>query len=131
MWDFMENCYHEYDPSRADERWRALAPRVFKGKVSLIDSEGFYSRWQRLLPLTNETRPHVIRERLLGKLPWIKVKVVEKEAKLSQGSCTVDFSGLDPSPDRTPFENELKRYCSLQSPKVPEIVFYAGPGCDS
>ena len=128
LWDFLEHRYHEYDPSRADERWRALEPRVVKGKVSIVDLEDFFTRWQRMLPLTNETRPHVVREVLLAKLPWIKEKVVEKEAKLSQGSCTVDFSGLDPSPGRAPFENELKRYCSRYSRAVPEIVSYAGPG---
>ena len=30
-----------------------------------------------LLPLSNETRPHVIREQLLSKLPWIKENVVK------------------------------------------------------
>ena len=32
LWDFLEQPFHEYDPSRADERWRALTPRVLKGK---------------------------------------------------------------------------------------------------
>ena len=59
LWDFLEQRFHEYDPSRADERWRALSPRVVKGQVTLIDLEDFYARWQCLLPLSNETRlPH-------------------------------------------------------------------------
>ena len=37
LWDFLEQQFHEYDPSRADERWRAHTPRVFKGQVTLID----------------------------------------------------------------------------------------------
>ena len=61
LWDFLEQRFHEYDPSSADERWRALTPRVVKGQVTLIDLEDFYARWQRLLPLSNETRPHVNR----------------------------------------------------------------------
>ena len=80
LWDFLEQRFHEYDPSRADERWRALTPRVVKGQVTLIDLEDFYARWQRLLPLSNETGPGVIREQLLSKLPWIKEKVVKQEA---------------------------------------------------
>ena len=103
LWDFLEQRFHEYDPSRADERWRALTPRVVKGQVTHIDLEDFYARWQRLLPLSNETRPHVIREQLLSKLPWIKEKVVKQEAKNSPNSYVVDFSGLDPSPGRAPF----------------------------
>ena len=47
LWDFLEQRFHEYDPSRADERWRALTPRVVKGQVTLIDLEDFYARWQR------------------------------------------------------------------------------------
>ena len=78
---------------------------MVKGQVTLIDLEDFYARWQRLLPLSNETHPQVIRERLLSKLPWIKKKVVKREAKNSPDSYVVDFSGLDPSPGRTPFEN--------------------------
>ena len=70
----------------------------------------------------------MIREQLLSKLPWIKEKVVEKEAKNSQGSCVVDFSGLDPSPGRAPFEKELKKYCAQRCTTVAEIVSYAGPG---
>ena len=27
LWDFLEQRFHEYDPSRADGRWRALTPR--------------------------------------------------------------------------------------------------------
>ena len=54
--------------------------------MSLIDLEEFYTPWQRLLPLSNETLPHVIWEQLLSKVPWIKEKVVKKEAKNSQGS---------------------------------------------
>ena len=62
--------------------------------MSLINLEEFYTRSQRLLPLSNETRPHVIREQLLSKLSWIKERVVKKEAKNSQGSYVVDFTGL-------------------------------------
>ena len=58
--DFLKQRFHEYDPSRADERWRALTPRVVRGQVSLIDLEDFYTPWQRFLPLSNETRHHVI-----------------------------------------------------------------------
>ena len=63
LWDFLEQRFHEYDPSRADERWRALTFRVVKGQVTLIDLEDFYARWQRLLPLSNETRapPMILR----------------------------------------------------------------------
>ena len=77
---------------------------MVKGQVSLITLEQFYTRWQRLLPLSNKTRPHVIQEQLLSKIPWIKEKMVEKEAKNSQGSRVVDFSGLYPSPGRGPFD---------------------------
>ena len=84
LWDFLEQCFHEYDPSRTDDRWRALTRRVVKGQVTLIDLEDFYARWQRLLPLSNETRPHVIQEQLLSKFPWIKEKVVKQEAKNSR-----------------------------------------------
>ena len=72
--------------------------------MTLIDLKDFYAGWQRLLPLSNETRPHVIREQLLSKLLWIKEKVVKQEAKNSPDSYVVDFSGLDPSPGRAPFE---------------------------
>ena len=65
--------------------------------MSLIDFEDFYAPLQRLLPLTNETRAHAIPEQLLNKLLWIEEKAVSKEAKNSQGSCVVDFSGLDPA----------------------------------
>ena len=58
--DFLEQRLDKYDPSRADERWRALTPRVVKGQVTLIDLEDFYARWQRWWPLSNETRPHLI-----------------------------------------------------------------------
>ena len=37
LWDFMEHRFHEYDFSRADERWQALTPRVVKGQVSPLD----------------------------------------------------------------------------------------------
>ena len=94
LWDFLKQRFHEYDPSRANERWRALTPRVVEGQVTLIDLEDFYARWQSLLPLSNETRPHVIREQLLSKLPWIKQKLVKQEAKNSPESYVVDFSGL-------------------------------------
>ena len=75
LWDFLEQRFHDYDPSRANDRWRALTPRVVKGQVTLIDLEYFYARWQRLLPLSNNTCPHVIREQLLSKLRSIKEKV--------------------------------------------------------
>ena len=65
--------------------------------MTLIDLEDFYARWQRLLPLSNETRPHVIREQLLSKLPWIKEQVVKQEAKNTPDSYVADFGGLDPS----------------------------------
>ena len=128
LWEFLEQRFHEYDPSRANERWRALAPRVVKGQVTLIDLEDFYARWQCLLPLSNETRPHVIREQLLSKLPWIKEKVVKQEAKNSPDSNVVDFSRLDPSPGRAPFEKELKKYSAQRCTTVPEIVSFSGPG---
>ena len=128
LWDFFEHRFHEYDPSRAHEWWRALTPRVVKGQVSLIDLAEFYTRWQHLLPLSNETRPHVIREQLLSKLLWIKKKVVEEEAKVSEGSCVVDFSGLDPSPARAPLEKELRKYCAQRWTTVPESVSHARPG---
>ena len=128
LWDFLGHRLNEYDPSRANGRWRALSPLVDRGQVSLIDLEEFYTRWQRLLPLSNETRPHVIRERLLSKLPWIKEKVVKKEAKNRQRSCVVDFGALDPSPGPYPFEKELRKYCAERCTTVPEFVSYAGPG---
>ena len=71
----LEDSFHEYDPSRANERWRALTPGVVRGQVSLINLEEFYTPWQRLLPFSNKTQPHVIRVQLLSKLPWIKEKV--------------------------------------------------------
>ena len=77
--------------------------------------------------LSNDSRPHLIREQLLSKLPWIKEKVVEKEAMNSKGSYVVDFSGLEPSPGRSPLEKELMKYCAQRSTAVPEIVSYAGP----
>ena len=50
LWDILEHRFHEYDPPRANERRRALTPRVVKGQqLSLIDLEEFYTRWQRLL----------------------------------------------------------------------------------
>ena len=101
---------------------------MVKGQVTLIDLEDFYARWQRLLPLSNGTRPHVIQEHLLSKLLWIKEKVVKQEAKNSPDSFVVESSGLDPSPGRTPFENELRRYSAQRCTTVPEIVSYSGPG---
>ena len=127
-WDFWEQRFHEYDSSRADERCRALTPRVVKGQVTLIELGDFYARWQRLLPLSNETRPHIFRGQLLSKLPWIKEKVVKKEAKNSQGSYVVHFSGLDPFTGRARFENELRRVSAPRCTTVPEIVPYSGPG---
>ena len=102
LWDFLEQRFHEYNPSRADDRWRTLTPRVVKGQVTLIDLEDFYARWQRLLPLSNETRPHGNREQLLSKLLWIKEKVVKQEANNSPDIYVVDLSGLDPSPGSCP-----------------------------
>ena len=128
LWDFLEQHFQEYDPARADERWRALTPRVIKGQVTLIDLEDFYAGWQHLLPLSNETRPHVIREQLLSKLPWIKEKVVKQEAKNSPDSYMVDFSGLDPTPGRATFEKELRKYSAQRCTTVPGIVSYSGPG---
>ena len=40
----------------------------------------------------------------------------------------VDFSGLDPSPGRAPFENELRRYSAQRCTTVPEIVSYSRRG---
>ena len=96
--------------------------------MTLIDLEDFYARWQRLLPLSNVTRPHVIREQLLSKLLWIKEKVVKQEAKNSPDSYVVDFSGLDPTPGCAPFEKELRKYIAQGCTTVPEIVSYLGPG---
>ena len=101
---------------------------MVKGQVTLINLEDFYARWQRLLPLSNETRPHVIREQLLSKLPWIKERFVKQEAKNSPDSYVMDFSGLDPSPGRAPFEKELRKYSAQRCSTVPEIVSYSGPG---
>ena len=86
LWVFWEQCFQEYDPSRAEERCRALTPRVVKGQLTLIDVDDFYARWQGLLPLSIQTRPHVIWVQLLSKLPCMKEKVVQNEAKNSQGS---------------------------------------------
>ena len=96
--------------------------------MTLIDLEDFYLRWQRLLPLSNETRPHVIWEQLLRKLPWIKEKVIKQETKSSPDSYVVDFSGLDPSPGRAPYEKELRKYSAQRCTTVPEIISYSGPG---
>ena len=128
LWDFLEQRLHEYDPSRADERWRALTPRVAQGQVTLIDLEDLYARWQRLLPLSNESRPHVIRELLVSKLPWIKEKAVKEEAKNSPDSYVVVFGGHDPSPGRAPFEKELRKYSAQRCTTVPGIDSYLGPG---
>ena len=90
--------------------------------MSNIDLEEFYTRWQRLLPLSNETPPHVKREQLLSKLPWIKEKVVKKEARNSQGSYVVDFSGLDPSLGPASFEKDSRNDSAQSCTTVPEIV---------
>ena len=87
LWDLLEHRCHEYDPSRANERWRALSERLVEGQVSFLDSKDFYNCWQRLLPLSNQTRPHVICQQLLSKVSCIKEKVVEKEAKISRQLC--------------------------------------------
>ena len=121
--DFLKQRFRQYVPSRADERLRALTPRVTKGHVTLIDLEDFYAHWQRFLPLSNETCPHVIREQLLSKLPCIKEKVVKQEAEKSQGSYVVDFSGLDPSPGRAPFKKELRNYSAQPCTTVPVIIY--------
>ena len=96
--------------------------------MTLIDLEDFYARWQRLLPFSNETRPHVIREQLLNELPWNKERVVKKEAKNNQGSYVVEFSGLDPSLGCAPFQNELRRYSAQRCTTVPEIASSSGMG---
>ena len=96
--------------------------------MTLIDLQHFYARGQRLLPLSNETRPHVMREQLLSKLPWIKEKVVKQKAKNSPDSYVVDFGGLEPSPGRAPFEKELRKYSAQRCTTVPEIVSYSGLG---
>ena len=57
---------------------------MVRAQVSLIDSEEFYTCWQPLLPLSNKTRPHVIWEQLLSKLPWIKEKVVKKRPRTAR-----------------------------------------------
>ena len=101
---------------------------MVKGQVTLIDLENVYACWQLLLPLSNETRPHVIWEQLLSKLPWIKEKVVKQEAKKSPDSYVADFSGLDPSPCRAPFEKELRKYSAERCTTVPEMVSYSPPG---
>ena len=101
---------------------------MVKGLGTLIDLEDFYARWQRLFPLSNETRLHVIRQQLLSKLPWIKEKVVKQEAKNSPDRYVVDFSGLDPSPGCAAFEEELRKYSAQRCTTVPEIVSYSGPG---
>ena len=124
----LEQRFHNYDPSGADERWRALSARVVKGQVTLIDLEDFHARSQFLLPLSNETRPHVIREQLLSRLPWIKEKLVKHKAKNSPDSYVVDSSGLDPSPGRAPFKKELRKYSAQRCTTVPEIVSYSCPG---
>ena len=41
LWDFLRHALYQYDPSRPNERWRALTPRVVKGHVSLSDLEEF------------------------------------------------------------------------------------------
>ena len=83
---------------------------MVEDQVTLIDLEDFYARWQRLLPLYNETLPHVIWQQLLSKIPWIEEKVFKKQAKNSQGRYVVNFSGLDPSPGRAPLKKELSKY---------------------
>ena len=70
----------------------------------------------------------MIREQLLSKVPWIKEKVVKRDAKNSPDSYVVDFSGLDPSPCRTPFEKELRRYSTQRCTTVSEVVSYSGTG---
>ena len=131
MWHFLVLRIQEYDLSRPDEQWRALTPQVCQGQVSLIDMEVFYTRWQRLLPLSNKTRPHVIREQLLSKLWWIKEKVSEKEVKNSQCRCVVDLSGLDPLPGCAPFENETQdKLCSKMHYGSRDCVL-GGAGADS
>ena len=95
--------------------------------MSLLDLVDFCTRWQRWLPLSNETRPHVIWEQLLSKHRWIKEKVVKKEAKKSQGSYVVDLSRLDPAPGLVPCKKELRKYSAQRCTTLPEIVFSLGP----
>ena len=121
LWDFFEQRFHENVPSRPDEKLASPDPRVVKGQVTLIDLEDFYARWQPLLPLSNETHPHVIREQLLIKLPWIKEDVVKQEAKNSPDSYVVEFSGLDRSPGRAQFEKERRKYSAQRCTTVPGI----------
>ena len=123
LWDLLEQHLHEYDPSRADERWPALTPRVVKGQVTRIDLEGFYACWQWLLPFSTATRLQVI----LKKIPWIKEKVVKKETENSQGSYVVDFSGLDPLAGRARIEKKVRKYSAQRCITVPEIVSYSKP----
>ena len=101
---------------------------MVKGQVTLIDLEDFYARWQRLLHLSNQTRSPMIRKQVLSKLPQIKKKVVKREAKNSQGSYVVDFSGLDPSLNRAPFEKELRKYSAQRSTTFAGIVSYSAWG---
>ena len=70
----------------------------------------------------------MIREQLLSRVPSSKERVLEKEGNNSQGSCVADFSGLEPSAGRGPFEKELRKYCVRRCTTVPEIVSYTGPG---
>ena len=131
LWDFLEQRFHDYYPSRAKKKWPVLTPRVVKEQVTLINLEHFYSHWQWSLPLSNTTRPHVIWEQLLSKLPWLKEKVVKSQAKNSQGSYVVDFRGLDPSLGCAPFKKELRKCSAQRCTTVPEIVSFSGPGGDS
>ena len=54
--------------------------------------------------------------------------MVKKEGKNSQGSSVIDFSGLDPSPRRAPFEKEISKYSAQRCTTVPEIVSFSGLG---
>ena len=112
----MQKLYH---------RWRLLICGTLSvrcgfwpAKALKFIGEDFYARGQHLLPLSNETRLHVIREQLLSTLPLIKENVVTHEAKNSPDCYVVDFSGLEPLPARAPFERELRKY----STTVSEIV---------
>ena len=58
----------------------------------------------------------------------VSSKVVKQEAKNSPDKHVLDFTGVDPSPGRAPFENELRKYSAQRCTTVPEIVSSSGPG---
>ena len=97
-------------------------PRLF------IDLQQFCTGWQCLLSLSGETRPYIIREELLSRLPWIKEKVAEKEAKATLTTIVVEFGELDPLPGLSQFENKLTKFCITSSLTSPTFLHYLGPG---